>query len=287
MKLYDGNLEIKCIHVLGMYRKNEIYLNSFLADTLNEMEKLYDNIEFRYYFIENNSDDETQEALKNIIKNKKNSKLFIYNLKKDYKNIGDGRNFNRTSTLAKIRNKLVDGCIPFPENEWCLFIDSNIYFKPTILSNIFLSCKKPSDDNIGMMCMYTQQLLIPNIHSNTKEPVLMKHFYDTYSFYDKNKHTFYPECAFDKCLICSKKPSEVKRIPLESNITDISSGFGGFVFIKSDILNNSNIRWGTVCYNKDNNQSLCEHVLFCDRLRSITNKRIVILQNVDSLYRTV
>lgn len=287
MQLYDGKIEIKRIHVLGMYRSNEKYLTKFLIDTLIDMETMY-NVEFIYYFIENNSSDNTQEILKDFIKKRKNSKLVLYNLKKDYKNIGDGRNFDRISALSKIRNKLVDKSIPFPENEWCLFIDSNIYFKPSILKDIFDSCTQPSEDNIGMMCMYTQQLMIPEIHTNSEKPVFVKHFYDTFSVYNKQGHTFYPQCPFEKCMLCSKKPltQGYSRIPLEP-ITDISSGFAGFVLIRSDILNNSNIRWGTLCYNQDNNQSLCEHVLFCDRLKCVTNKRIVLLQNIDTLYRTI
>lgn len=288
MQLYDGKDEIKRIHILGMYRSNEKYLNNFLINTLKEMEKMY-NVEFKYYFMENNSKDNTKDILKTFIHDKMDSKLVLYNLKKDYKNIGDGRNFNRLSSLAKIRNKLIDNCVPFPENEWCLFIDSNIYFRPSILKDIFDSCTNPSESNIGMMCMYTQQLMIPEIHTQSEKPILVKHFYDTFSIYNKDGHTFYPQCPFEKCMICSKRPLKkgYSRIPLEPKIVDISSGFAGFVFIKSDILNNPNIRWNTLCYNNENDQSLCEHVLFCDRLKSITNKRIVLLQDIDTLYRTI
>ena len=289
MKLYDGEIEIKRIHILGMFRSNEKYLTKFFINAMKEMENMYESVEFNYYFIENNSTDNTKETLRSFIKDREKSKLLLFNMKKDYQNIGDGRNFNRLSSLANVRNKLVNNCVPFPENEWCLFIDSNIYFKPSILKDAFETCSTPSKDNIGMMCMYTQQLMIPEIHTHSKEPILVKHFYDTFSLYNKDGHTFYPQCAFEKCMICSKKPLRkgYTRIPLEPNIVDIASGFAGFVFIKSDILNNPNIRWGTVCYNNENDQSLCEHVLFCDRLKSVTNQRIVLLQNIDTLYRTI
>lgn len=289
MKLYDGDNEIKRIHVLGMFRSNEKYLTTFFIKTMNELEEMYDGVHFTYYFIENNSVDNTKDVLKSFIQDKEKSKLVLFNMKKDYKNIGDGRNYNRISSLAKVRNKLVNNCVPFPENEWCLFIDSNIYFSASVLKDVFETCPKPSEDNIGMMCMYTQQLMIPEIHTQSKTPVLVKHFYDTFSLYNKDGHTFYPNCAFEKCMICSKKPIKngYTRIPMEPDIVDISSGFAGFVFIKSDILNNPNIRWSTLCYNQENDQSLCEHVLFCERLRSVSNQRIVLLQNIDTLYRTI
>ena len=54
MQLYDGKDEIKRIHILGMYRSNEKYLNNFLINTLKEMEKMY-NVEFKYYFMERSS----------------------------------------------------------------------------------------------------------------------------------------------------------------------------------------------------------------------------------------
>lgn len=288
IELYDGDTRIHKINILGMYRSNEKYLE-YLLKMLNTFEDKY-KVEFKYFFIENNSKDNTRESLRSFVKQKTNSKLMLFNLKNDYKNIGDGRNFNRISNLAKIRNKLVDNAVPFPEDEWCLIIDSNIYFKDDILENVFKQCPSPTTDNIGMMCMYTQQLMIPEIHkTNTEKPILVNHFYDTYSFFDKSNKTFYPMCAFEKCRVCSSKEMETQRerVPKEQPIVDISSAFGGFVFIKGSILNDKRIRWDTMCYDIEKDQSLCEHVIFCERLKTITEKRIVMLQNVDSLYRTI
>jgi hypothetical protein len=287
--LYDGTIKVNRIHVMGMYRNNEKYLD-YLFTTFKLFEDKYD-VEFRYYFIENNSNDETPTKLKEFIKAREGSKLIIFNLKKDYVNVKDGRNFNRTSTLAKIRNKLVDHCVPFPEDEWCLLIDSNIYFKADILTQVFKEATAPTENNIGMMVMYTQQLFIPEIHKTSGDkPTLMKHFYDTYSFYDKHNKTFYPYCGFEKCMVCSKHASKCmdrKHIKESEPIIDINSGFGGFVFIRSNIINNRKVRWNTLSYEVQDDKSLCEHVLFCDRLRTITEKRIVMLQNVDGLYRTI
>lgn len=294
--LYDGITKIKTIHVLGMYRTNANYV-TYLIKRFIEWEKYYTDIVFQYYFLENNSTDNTREILLEFVKTRKNSKLVLYNMKKDYVNFGDGTNYNRISTLSKLRNLLVDNITPLPENEWCLFIDSNIYFQDDTLSQIFKEVQ-PTDQNIAMISVYTQQLLIPNVHGNSvKELSLMGHFYDTYSIIDINKKSFFPKCPFEKCKICPRTQSSHKKKDKnddhhhprikEENITEVFSCYGGFVLISTNALNHPNVRWETVCFDLENDKSFCEHLLFCDRLRTMTNKKIVIIQNIDKIYRTV
>jgi hypothetical protein len=291
-RLFDGLKKIERINILGMFRSNEKYLEFFLKACV-QLENKYD-LDFRYFFIENNSTDNTKTLLQDFIKTRAKSKLMILNLKKDYQNIGDGRNFDRINSLSHIRNVLVKNSIPFDMNEWCLFVDSNIYFQLDILKKIFVECPCPSDENIGMMCMYTQQLFIPGVHKGIPEtltkPYLVNHFYDTFSFVDKQRKSFYPLCAFQKCQLCSPKHQELKSenaIPPTERVIDVTSAFGGFSLIKGDILNNPKIRWGTVSFDCIKDTSLCEHVLFCDRLKLLSEKRIVFLQNVNELYRTL
>lgn len=279
--------QVKVINVLGMYRNNSSYLD-FLFKIFEQWESTY-YVEFRYFFMENNSTDDTRDKILNFVKTRPKSKAILFNAKKDYVNMEDGRNFNRISTLAKLRNKLIDCITPLSEDEWCIFVDSNIYFRYDVLQDIFKHdfSKHP---NIGMICVYTQQLLLPELHlKNATEPALMNHFYDTYSFLDNNNRSFYPLCAFEKCPICTKYQTDKThpRIKQNQEITEVNSCFGGFVLINSDVLNDKRIRWETILYDMYTDKSLCEHYLFCDRLRSVSNKKIVILQNVDRLYRTV
>jgi hypothetical protein len=286
--IHDGANQIKTIHVLGMYRDNSAYLD-FLFKRFEKWEELYD-VAFNYYFMENNSKDDTREKLKTFIASRANSKLILYNLKKDYENVNDGRNFTRIHTLAKLRNKLVDCVTPLPENEWCIMIDSNLYFKDDIIENVFHEKNRGAvGGDVGMMCVYTQQLLIPDIHiTNVKDPVLVNHFYDTYSFIDKHGKSFYPMCPFAKCPVCSKyQPTAHPRVPHEDGVVEVNSCFGGFVCIQTDVLNTPSVRWDTILYDIENDKALCEHYLFCDRLRAVLKKKIVVLQNVDNIYRTV
>ena len=290
LSIFNGNNQIKKINVYGMFRNNEKYIE-FLTKTFKSIEDKY-NIEFRYFFIENNSADKTKEYLKDFIIPRKGSKLLSFKLKQDYKNVGDGRNFNRISTLAFIRNKLVDTCLPIENVDWCLFVDSNIFFPEDIFEKIFTTTTTNEvkiEKNIGMITMYTQQLFIPEIHKiNTDKPVLLGHYYDTYPFVDEFGKSHYPNCSFEKCKLCEKRSRGINRklIPENKEIVDVNSCFGGFVFILPEILNDKRIRWGTISYEIEKDESLCEHILFCERLKLLTNKRIVILQNIDTLYRT-
>jgi glycosyltransferase involved in cell wall biosynthesis len=283
IKLFDGKDDVKELSILCMFRNNQKYLENFFFKMVDDFEKMYD-VNFHFFIIENNSTDNTKQLLKDFFNKKsKKSKLLLFNLKKDYKNIGDGRNYDRLKNLAKIRNKLIDNIIPL-DSKWSVFIDSNIYFKPEILSELFAI--KPSENNIGMLSPYSQQLLIPEVHK-VPEPTLVGHFYDTFSFFNTDNKTFWPYCGFKKCKICKRNDVEDREAEEEKDITDVKCVFGGFSIIENEILNNPKIRWDTVSYDVKKTESLCEHYLFCDRLKLLTNKRIVVCQNVDKIYRTI
>lgn len=272
-----------------MFRNNEDYIKNFFIKITNDMEQMYD-VEINYYIIENDSRDNTRKLLQDYMKTKSSkSKLLLFNLENDFRNIGDGKNYERLYSLAKIRNKLVDNITPL-DSDWCLFLDSNIYFRKEILSQMFAK----SDESIGMMVPYTQQLFIPEIHGkymkmNITKPTLFKHFYDTFSFFDVNNKTFWPYCAFDKCAYCKNQRIDCnyrRTIPASDDVVDVGGCFGGFSLIRTSIINDSRIRWNTVSHEIKKDESLCEHFLFCFLLRTISNKRIVMLQNVDEIYRT-
>lgn len=284
--LYDNGRKVSNISIICMFKNNENYLGEFFEKITTEMEEMYDTI-FNYYIIENNSTDNTRNILRNFIKTKSDkSKLILFGVEKDYKNIGNGKNYDRLYNLSKIRNKLVNSITPL-DSEWCLFIDSNIYFKKDILQKMF----NKSCETIGMMVPYTQQLFIPQIHKNMNldKPTLYKHFYDTFSFFDENNKTFWPYCAFERCKYCNRETctNNMNTVKKEKDVVDVGSCFGGFALIRTEIINNPIIRWDTMSYDTiEKEESTCEHFIFCYLLKKITDKRIVVLQNIDEIYRT-
>lgn len=287
IQLFDGKKNITRISIICMFKNNASYLENFLFDKIIDLEKTYD-VHFDFYVIENNSQDNTRDLLKSFFKlQSKQSKLLLFNLKTDFKNVGDGRNYERLYNLANIRNKLINTITPL-RSDWCLFIDSNIHFETNILSKMF--AYNPLANNIGMMIPYTQQLFIPQIHKlpNLDKPTLLSHFYDTFSFYDEHSKTYWPHCPFKKCKICTRNNCmQRKPIPEDQSIVDVNSGFSGFCLIDTDIINDKRIRWDTLSYEVSKDESVCEHFLFCFLLKKLTDKRIVVLQDVDRIYRTI
>ena len=67
-KIYDTNsdTQIKHISIISMFKNNEKYLTDFFIEMMNKFEAYYD-VKFDYYIIENNSKDNTYNALKDFI----------------------------------------------------------------------------------------------------------------------------------------------------------------------------------------------------------------------------
>lgn len=285
--LHDGANQITKLSIICMFKNNEKYLNEFFFKIVGEFEEMYD-VDFEYYVIENNSTDNTRSLLRDFFKKQSTkSKLLLFNSKTEVFTGGDGKQYERIKNISNIRNKLVNSIVPLNSN-WCLFIDSNIFFKKEILTDMFKY--DPCRNNIGMMTPYTQQLLIPQIHKNIPnltKPTLLGHYYDTFSIYDTNNKNFWPLCPFEKCKLCRHNDCKNReRIKENVSVVDVNSAFGGFALIKTDILNNKSIRWNTLSHNFQNDESICEHFLFCFLLKNISNQRIVLLQDIDYVYRT-
>jgi glycosyltransferase involved in cell wall biosynthesis len=291
--MYDGEEHLEILHVFNMFRNNQDYLQQFYIDRMNSLENRYrDRVRFVYHIVENDSTDNTKLLLLQFMKTRdKSSKLYLEdNLTCEYENKKSGKNYSRLRTLSEIRNTLVERARPL-EGKWALFIDSHIFFDEDILERMF-ECL-PACNNIGMLCAYTQQLLIPGLptyqHFNLTKPALVNHYYDTFSFYNIHKQSYWPFCGFEQCKICPKDIKEKYNrdlIPYQ-DVTEVASCFSGFSIIRCDILNDSRVKWSTINYEIMKDEGLCEHVMFCELLRVLHNKRIVILQNVNNIYRTI
>lgn len=287
VKLYEkGNKRVQRVSIVCMFRNNAQYLNTFFIKTMDEMEAMYD-VEFDYFIIENNSKDNTRDILKDFIKRKtRRSKLLLFDLNNDFRNIGDGKNYERLYHLGMIRNKLTNSITPL-DSDWCLYIDSNIFFKKEILLQMFEHC----EEDMGMMTPYTQQLFIPEIHGkymkNLDKPTLFNHYYDTFSYYDIHKKTFWPYCGFEKCNYCYRKDCNYRNVvSKEKDVVDVTACFGGFALIRTELINDDRIRWDTMSHEVTKDESVCEHFLFCYMLKALSKKRIVICQHVNDIYRT-
>jgi hypothetical protein len=189
-----------------------------------------------------------------------------------------------------------------------VFIDSNIFFAADVLERFFEKAA-PAANNIGMLTPYTKQVHTVGILKNlgfkldmdslSAPPangadgdariVDLKAAFDTFSYHDANCRTHFPLCPFEKCLLCkSVRPKDYKLslIPESVDVADMRSAFAGFAIIDTSVLNHPRIRWQTLAFDHTGRSSVCEHVLFCDRLATVTGKRVVVVQSVDDVFRT-
>jgi GT2 family glycosyltransferase len=294
-QLHDGVKDVGSINVLAMFRNNEPFLRFFLPK-LERMAEMY-SCEFRYFFIENDSTDGTRELLKAFFAGQsRKGKLLLGKLDKDYSNVGAGMNYDRTMTLARLRNTVADVACQTP-SDWTLWLDSHIFFDADILHKLFAI--EPMKNDIGMIAPYTCQVstlaqvrrLLPQVRMSdgNEDPerlMNMKHYYDTYPFISSSGHSYYPYCSFQRCMQCVHvHPPDMKLplVPASQKVVDVQSCFGGLVLMDSSIIADTRIRWGTLSHSYTGLHTLSEHVLFCDRLRSITGKRVVVVQDVEAL----
>lgn len=300
--LHDGVSQVKQISVMGMFRNNGTFLSEFLLKQLEVLEATYD-VEFSYHFIENDSTDNTRELLKawfagSANGTKKNGKLLLGKLAREY-NAQKGECFDRTNTLAKLRNTLLESMMPLT-SQWTIFLDSHIYFPANILERM-LNDLRPAAENIGMITPFTKQVYtygqLKRMGINIRTPVPISdneridliHNFDTFTLITEDNVMYYPSCPFRRCLICPHvRPADSKHPIIEPDqaIVDCRSTFNGFGLFDSSALNHPRVRWDTLAYDQSGNMSLCDHVLMCDRLRTVTGKRIVLLQHLDDVLRT-
>ena len=283
------------LSVIALFRDNSDYLPHALS-RFEAWER--DGLPIRYHFLENDSDDETASLLTDFMHGRR-GRLESRRLAVRYERRPDGENHDRIMPLARMRNFITDVAMsesPQTADEWTLLLDSDIFFPEDVLSRIFaVRAGDPRPDSIGMLTCYTQQLFqperIPRIASAAPGMpgfAIADHYFDTFAYQDIGHRHHHPFCGFARCRRCREDGSRSYPLPLvpaDRAIVDVAAAFGGFALIRSETLRDPRIRWSTYGSGCDQERVLSEHVVFCDRLRTITGTRVVVLQDVDCIYR--
>ncbi|NBP66054.1 MAG: glycosyltransferase, partial [Bacteroidetes bacterium] len=242
------------IAVLLLVRNNEVYLQhlfTFLNDS-----------PYSFYIYENNSTDNTVEICNQFLLNHP-GKLWSENLNEDEFMV-EGTQFERIERITNARNKLLDYVKDdIKLFDWCLFIDTDIFFDNNTISNILSRVT----DNGVMYCCNALEVLQKNNADNLPENVNFiteRHYYDTFAYVNNNNIMCYPYCTNTDCLYnyCKQRTITVSE-PTEI----VRSAWGGLVLIKTSVFNHNYIKWKPLML-KDNN-SLCEHIYFCDMVGTI------------------
>ena len=225
------------ISVFSLWRDSESYIHRSLKQ-LESLELQHPEIEFSYFFYENDSIDNSASILNSWISSRK-GELLSENV--SFSKEGTVITESRMKKMTYYRNRMIE-LGRFIKSDYSIIFDSDVIFNDNILKQ-FLS--KVDQETV----MYT-----PYISQNIKCKVCAcgkDSYYDVAALYDKYNH---------RGLIWSCNPfvNIFDRQNLSTNTpVEVNSAFGGFVLIKSFPLNFCN--WRT---NGD-----CEHILFCEELR--------------------
>ena len=252
----------------------------------------------RYHVLENDSADDTAAVAAAFMAGRR-GRLESRRLASRYLYERGATGYDRIMPLARMRNHITDVAMegaPLAAEEWTLLLDSDIHFPADILDRVFASmARDPDPQSIGLVTVYTQQLFDPARIAPLGVPVpgmpglaSAGHYFDTYALQDLRHRHHHPFCPFERCLRCAVDRPPDRRatlVPAGQRVVDVASAFGGFALLPTDLLRDRRLRWTTYSTGHDGGQVLCEHVTFCDRLRTLFGKRVVVLQDVDCVYR--
>lgn len=223
--------------VFSLWRDSESYVYRTLKQ-LEALEKQHPEIEFSYFFYENDSIDNTANILNSWMSSRK-GKLLSENI--SFPKEGTVMSESRMKKMAYYRNRMIE-LGRFIRSDYSIIFDSDVIFDNGIINKFISKIDKET-------VMYT-----PYISQNIKCKVCncgKDSYYDVAALYDKQNH---------RGLIWSCNPfvNIFDRQNLSiNNPVEVNSAFGGFVLIKSFPLNFCNWR-----SNGD-----IEHVLFCEEIR--------------------
>lgn len=284
MNIFDGINQVKSISILCLVKDNEKWLK-YAFDRFCNMEKQY-NVNFSYFFFENNSKDNSREMLQSFVSSR--SGIVFTDTLPPFKNLGV--NYERINRLAGLRNRLLDSVRPLT-TDWTLFIDTDIYFGIDSIARLFAT--EPAKNDIVMVTPYAKEIYTGKTVKKQNKGLsgvddstifTVNHYYDTFAFVDMQDKNFWPNCNFQACKRCADVRTladKTSLIPASQEVVDVRSAFGGFSIIQSQYLNESDVRWRTIdLFGK---YAICEHIAFCDTLRLKSGKRVVVAQKVNDV----
>ena len=254
-------------------RNNENYVR-YIDKLFSKVEQNYTNIDFEYYFYENNSNDSTKEEINAFMKNRK-GKVWMENLPNN--KMKSGISLERGIHMATIRNgfKKYHGNL---DSDYVFLIDDDVIFLPDTIQQFIDTFVSNKDDNIVMVTPFC----ICNI---TLQKRKLLHYYDSFAVITNDDICFTHHgntCLYNKCLLCHTKRSIMhnksrlskrftnKHLFAMNTIIPVKSAFGSFACLPTEIYNKVN--WG---------KSICEHHSFCEEVNKYG--KIVINSNIKTI----
>ena len=267
---------------IALFLKDAVrYLQSYLFQKLDDLEHFYKTKHtFSYILYDNDSSDYTAEFMKMFSKlPSREGRVHVH--VKTYMD----KTQSRQDMLNVFRDQLC-------QSDWTLFIDNNIYFEVEYLKHMLYNAS-----HAGIITCNSISVQ-PNIGDNAAEKpfVSSKHYYDTYSCVDINYNLHYPVCQSPECTLKSCEEACVPKWNQSNNIVEVQSAWGGFVLVNSKAFRHEDVVWDTVSvdnnmlniddneinftYTEENKKCMCEHVLFCNKVKNALSRPIVIVTDI-------
>jgi len=223
------------ISIIGLWRDAE----SYIQESLKNIESLLSisDINFDFYFYENDSKDNTKNILENWLSDKE-GELLSENL--NFPKYGSVVNIQRLVLLSYYRNKLLS-LIQKTNSDFTLMIDTDVSFNKNDFMELLNNLQ--SIKNCVMTVANMRQFQIPDLMSNETSDA----FYDVFALRDSynNNGLYFTNCPL---ILNEDRKKWHKEEPIR-----IMSGFSGFSLIKTNVL--KNCKWSTTQHS--------EHINFC------------------------
>lgn len=259
--------------VLTLFRDNEEYIPTYIQQ-FTDIQKIYGQSQFTFYLYENDSVDRTGQLLCDFISTQSENRTSLKTTSKIIsEKLGlsseNGRTFSRVNKMSLYRNKLLDMGRPFM-SDWTIITDTNIFIKDyTILGCMVEFADKHKDavmiaaNGVEIEQVISKHSMYPRKKKQKILKYISYHSYDTFAFkYNGNQ---YWHCLSKDCHKC---PSGSGVYDLETEYLKVDAIFGGFIIVKSDILNKVNYNYVEHSTpTTDNLQGECEHVNFCEKVK--------------------
>lgn len=278
--LHDGLNRVNTIAVLLWYRNNESYIKNYVNGFFSRVEKLYSDVTFKYYIMENDSTDNTRHELEQFMKDRQG---LLITTDLNCSNETTGISYTRIQRMAMVRRYLLDKVRDhLIECDWVFCLDSDVYADELNIKHMMDT--KPRKNNIGMVttnsvivhCPPEQTLSIDN------PPLTLLHYYDTFAFVAKDDSWHYPHCASSQCISDRCRSAVPMRIDFSKDV-EVRSAWGGCVLIDASVFKDPRVTWRTLGNVGVN--ATCEHVYFCDSIFLCTCTKIIVCGNIYAYYR--
>jgi hypothetical protein len=224
------------ISVLGLWRDSSNHAQRTL-DNLSDIVASNTDIDFKFFFYENDSTDNTKQILDNwMIQFTGN----VYSEKHNFPKFGSVPDIPRLILLSFYRNKLKELCLNQLDSDYVLLIDTDIIFDN---SHFLCLLKNIKNLNAAMVVANTRQNAFGDFMLQETDDT----FYDAFALRDRfnNSSLYFTDCP----LFIQKDREEWKQnLPVQ-----LLSGFSGFALLKTDIF--KKCQWSTTGHS--------EHVNFC------------------------